>query len=122
MLRVLLISLFSTLSVAATSQTLYMPRSVQKAFTKGTRASDGRSGNYWQNKGCYKGPRNTFELTIGNPGGMAIQFDVVVTLEDLTKETLHISLCWEPNEKSTVVMMKVEKLLKSIKVETGIFR
>ena len=33
---------------------LYMPRAVQRAFSNGTRSSDGRPGpNYWQNRGRY---------------------------------------------------------------------
>ncbi|WP_158827803.1 M1 family metallopeptidase [Mucilaginibacter lacusdianchii] len=41
-----------TLSLQA--QSLYMPRDIQKAYTKGTRSADGRPGkNYWQNRARY---------------------------------------------------------------------
>ncbi len=36
------------------AQSLYIPRDVQKAYQKQTRAADGKPGNkYWQNKGVY---------------------------------------------------------------------
>ncbi len=39
---------------AVFSQTLFMPRDIQAAYKKGTRAMDGRPGkNYWQNHGKY---------------------------------------------------------------------
>ena len=48
---------------AAGAQSLYMPRSVQKAFAKGTRTRDGRPGSaYWQNRGRY-----TMSLTTSPP-------------------------------------------------------
>src|ERR1035437_4545470 len=41
-------------SINLSAQQLYMPRSVVKAYEKGTRSPDGRPGkNYWQNKGTY---------------------------------------------------------------------
>jgi hypothetical protein len=41
-------------SAATFSQTLFMPRDIQKAFKKGTRSTDGKPGaGYWQNYGRY---------------------------------------------------------------------
>ncbi|MBD2724391.1 M1 family metallopeptidase [Hymenobacter armeniacus] len=41
-------------TAAAQTQPLYMPRDIQRAFQKGTRAMDGRPGpNYWQNRARY---------------------------------------------------------------------
>ncbi|WP_233168724.1 M1 family metallopeptidase [Hymenobacter sp. BT523] len=41
-------------TAAAQTQPLYMPRDIQRAFQKGTRAVDGRPGpNYWQNRARY---------------------------------------------------------------------
>lgn len=40
--------------VNAHAQSLYIPRDVQKAYSKGTRGADGKPGkNYWQNSGNY---------------------------------------------------------------------
>lgn len=69
-----------------------------------------------------KSGKNSYELTISNPGGAPIPFDVVATLDDLTTETIHISpAVWESNEKTAVIILKVKKPVKSIKLETGIF-
>src|SRR5215212_10607115 len=39
---------------APASSALYMPRTIEQAYRKGTRSSDGRPGpNYWQNRGRY---------------------------------------------------------------------
>lgn len=41
-------------SLAATSQTLYRPRDINKAYIKGIRSETGMPGkNYWQNHGRY---------------------------------------------------------------------
>jgi len=46
------LSCFALTQVKA--QSLYMPRDIQKAFTKGTRQADGKPGQkYWQNHGTY---------------------------------------------------------------------
>ena len=51
---VLLLSLSSIACYESGAQQLYMPRTVQQAFSKGTRSPDGQPGkNYWQNKGRY---------------------------------------------------------------------
>lgn len=39
---------------AVSAQELYMPRNIKAAYTKGTRAMNGKPGpNYWQNHGKY---------------------------------------------------------------------
>ena len=46
-----------------TAQTLYMPRTVKEAISKGTRSLDGRPGpNYWENHGRY-----SISLTVAPP-------------------------------------------------------
>ncbi|MEI9810941.1 MAG: M1 family metallopeptidase [Bacteroidota bacterium] len=55
MRRVLILFSFTILCFQLTySQDLFMPRDIQKAFTKGTRSPDGKpSRSYWQNYGRY---------------------------------------------------------------------
>src|SRR5438045_3656694 len=55
MFRIVLLLSFSSIACYQSgAQQLYMPRTVQQAFNKGTRSSDGQPGkNYWQNKGRY---------------------------------------------------------------------
>lgn len=49
----LLVVFFLSISVAQ-SQSLYLPRDVKAAYTKGTRSPDGNPGkNYWQNSASY---------------------------------------------------------------------
>jgi len=51
-LRILTLVLLG--GTTAQAQELYMPRNIKMAYTKGTRAMDGKPGkNYWQNKGKY---------------------------------------------------------------------
>jgi hypothetical protein len=55
MIRFLVAVLFlAGLSCSASAQALYLPRDIQQAYAKGTRAPDGRPGpNYWQNRARY---------------------------------------------------------------------
>ncbi len=49
-----LIATFLLCGTVVNAQTLYMPRDVQKAYTKGTRSPNGKPGkNYWQNHARY---------------------------------------------------------------------
>ncbi|HEY0528959.1 MAG TPA: hypothetical protein VGD02_09025, partial [Gemmatimonadaceae bacterium] len=44
----------TTIQPVSASNALYMPRTIQQAYRKGTRSYDGRPGpNYWQNRGRY---------------------------------------------------------------------
>ncbi|MGZ3911934.1 MAG: M1 family peptidase, partial [Flavisolibacter sp.] len=52
--HVWLLSFLFSLAQTATSQQLYRPRDIQKAYQKETRSPDGRPGkHYWQNRGRY---------------------------------------------------------------------
>src|SRR4051812_42945754 len=52
--RYLFLCLLLPWTLLSQAQRLYMPRDVQRAFTKGTRSYDGRPGkNYWQNRARY---------------------------------------------------------------------
>ncbi|HEX8658718.1 MAG TPA: M1 family peptidase, partial [Hymenobacter sp.] len=55
MIRLLVaVLLLAGLSCSASAQALYMPRDIQQAYAKGTRAPDGRPGpEYWQNRARY---------------------------------------------------------------------
>ncbi|PKB17973.1 M1 family metallopeptidase [Flavobacterium sp. 5] len=61
-------------------------------------------------------------ISIKNVGGFAIPFDVVVVYKDDSKAVLHQKpSIWETNQKSTVISFKVDKIIKSISVDNGIF-
>lgn len=58
------------------AQSLYMPRNIQMAYTKGTRAMDGQPGrNYWQNKGTYDIHLTTFPEQQKIEGTESIQYE-----------------------------------------------
>ena len=51
---ILLTTFFSGIFLQLQAQSLYMPREIKQAYTKGTRSPDGKPGSkYWQNFGRY---------------------------------------------------------------------
>jgi len=63
-----------------------------------------------------------YKLDITNIGGYAAPFDVKVTYVDGKTDSFHqTSKCWEKNQKQTVVVVKTQKAIKSIKLDGGIF-
>ncbi|MBD1391518.1 M1 family metallopeptidase [Mucilaginibacter glaciei] len=63
---ILLSALCSMALMQTQAQSLYMPRDIKQAYTKGTRAADGKPGaKYWQNRGRYN-----ISITTNPPGRM----------------------------------------------------
>ena len=63
-----------------------------------------------------------YELDIKNIGGFAIPFDVIATYEDGSTESFHQTpIVWERNQKEIAVTIKTGKVVKSLKLEGGIF-
>lgn len=61
-------------------------------------------------------------VTVANEGGFAIPFDVVVTYQDNTKETVHQTpAVWQTNEKLAKVILKNKKQIKQVVLDGGIF-
>ena len=61
-------------------------------------------------------------VSVANEGGFAIPFDVVITYQDNTKETLHQTpAVWESNQKLAKVILKNKKQIKSLALDGGIF-
>jgi len=68
-----------------------------------------------------KGPGD-YKLDITNIGGFAAPFDVKVTYADGKTDNFHqTAKCWEKNQKQTVIVVKTQKAIKSIKLDGGIF-
>jgi aminopeptidase N len=62
------------------------------------------------------------KITVENPGGFAIPFDVNIIYEDDSKETLHQNpAIWEKNEKVAVVVLKGKKSIRKVTLDGGIF-
>ncbi len=61
-------------------------------------------------------------VTVANEGGFVIPFDVVVTYQDNTKETVHQTpAVWQINEKLAKVILKNKKPIKQVVLDGGIF-
>ncbi|WP_337966876.1 M1 family metallopeptidase [uncultured Flavobacterium sp.] len=61
-------------------------------------------------------------VTVANEGGFVIPFDVVVTYQDNTKETVHQTpAVWQTNEKLAKVILKNKKPIKQVVLDGGIF-
>ncbi|RKR11514.1 hypothetical protein C8C83_3251 [Flavobacterium sp. 90] len=61
-------------------------------------------------------------VTVANEGGFVIPFDVVVTYQDNTKETIHQTpAVWETNQKLAKVILKNKKTIKQVILDGGIF-
>jgi hypothetical protein len=61
-------------------------------------------------------------VTLRNPGGMAVPFDVVATYADGTSERTHrMPGTWKDNPRETVVRGPSAKALQSVMVDSGLF-
>lgn len=63
-----------------------------------------------------------YVLGIKNIGGFAVPFDVAVTYDDGSIESFHQTpIVWEHNQKEIAVTIKTNKIVKSLKLDGGIF-
>jgi hypothetical protein len=63
-----------------------------------------------------------YVLDIKNIGGFAVPFDVIATYEDGSTESFHQTPgVWERDQKEIAVTIKTGKVVKSLKLEGGIF-
>lgn len=61
-------------------------------------------------------------VSVANEGGFAVPFDIVITYQDNTKETLHQTpAVWETNQKLAKVILKNKKQIKQVILDGGIF-
>ena len=61
-------------------------------------------------------------VTVRNPGGMAMPFDLVLTYADGSSERVHRTpKVWQTDPRSTKVVVRSGKALKSVALDTGIF-
>jgi hypothetical protein len=61
-------------------------------------------------------------VTLRNPGGMAVPFDVVLTYADGSSERLHRTpAAWKDNPRETVVRAASGKAMQSVMIDTGLF-
>jgi len=63
-----------------------------------------------------------YALDIKNTGGFVIPFDVIAIYEDGSTESFHQTpKVWEHNQKEISVNIKPGKVVKSLKLDGGIF-
>ena len=63
-----------------------------------------------------------YTFAINNIGGFAIPFDMKVTYDDGTSETLHKTPeIWQLNEKQVIMTLKTPKKIKEVTIDGGIF-
>jgi hypothetical protein len=63
-----------------------------------------------------------YDLSIKNIGGFVVPFDVIYTDANKKVITFHQTpIVWERNQKHLVVHIKTRKIIKSIKIDGGIF-
>lgn len=63
-----------------------------------------------------------YTFAINNIGGFAIPFDMKVTFDDGTSETLHKTPeIWQLNEKQVIMTLKTPKKIKEVSIDGGIF-
>ena len=63
-----------------------------------------------------------YVLDIKNIGGFAVPFDVIATYDDGSSESFHQTpKVWERNQKEISVKIKAGKVVKTLKLEGGIF-
>jgi hypothetical protein len=69
-----------------------------------------------------KKQNNTYTFTVKNEGGFAIPFDIKIEFKDGTTSLQHKTPSfWEKNEKENRVTIATSKIIKSIKLDGGIF-
>lgn len=78
-IKIIFFSLFASLVLSkSAAQELYLPRSIQPAYDRGTRSLNGTPGkNYWQNKGVYH-----IKLNINPPERMVKGFETIVYINN----------------------------------------
>jgi Peptidase family M1 domain len=65
---------------------------------------------------------NGSSVTVHNPGGMAIPFDLVLNYTDGSSERVHSTpAAWQADTRKTEVLVATGKTLKEITLDTGIF-
>jgi hypothetical protein len=63
-----------------------------------------------------------YDLSIKNTGGFAVPFNIVAMYEDGTDENFHQTpKVWEDNQKEISIPIKSGRMVKSFKLEGGIF-
>jgi aminopeptidase N len=61
-------------------------------------------------------------IEVKNIGGFVIPFDIVVTYDDKTTETIHQKASfWEQNQELATIKIENKKMIKSLKLETDIY-
>lgn len=61
-------------------------------------------------------------VSLRNPGGMAVPFDVVATYADGTSERIHRTpAAWKDSPRETTVRLASQKALQSVAIDTGLF-
>jgi hypothetical protein len=84
---ILIINSFLLISTFVFSQELYIPRDVQQAFRKGTRAPDGKPGkNYWQNSARYTIAINT------TPPNREVKGEETIVYKNNSPDTLRLAI------------------------------
>ncbi len=65
---------------------------------------------------------SVYTFAINNIGGFAIPFDMKITYDDGTSETLHKTPeIWQLNEKQVILTLKTPKTIKEVILDGGIF-
>ena len=63
-----------------------------------------------------------YNLTVENVGGFAMPFDVKISYEDGTSETMHQTPgIWQKNQKEQIVKIPTKKTIRSVELDGGIF-
>ncbi len=63
-----------------------------------------------------------YVVSVKNPGGFAIPFDVIVTYVDDTKATFHQTpAAWKANQQFTIINIPTSKNIRSVQLDGGIF-
>jgi hypothetical protein len=66
--------------------------------------------------------KDSHAVTVRNPGGMAVPFDVVATYADGTSERIHRTpAAWRDTPREAVVNVPSQKALQSVTIDTGLF-
>jgi Peptidase family M1 domain len=81
------------------------------------------TGNYMDIAiGNVSSKKKEHQIEIKNIGGNAIPFDLIVTYEDKTTETLHqTAAIWEPNQELAIVKIQNKKIIATLKLENDIY-
>jgi hypothetical protein len=65
---------------------------------------------------------NTYTLTIDNPGGFAIPFDINVVYQDGSTSTRHQSpISWKQNQAQQIIKITTKKKISKITLDGNLF-